>query len=450
MTMKWMLCLFGFTLFGCDRKAPEAVSYDDLRGRSRVPAPGTPVLLQEEQNPPREDIEIEVTCRLVRDERGYWTFRFEGETNLPEGTMLRVTVYYPEAWERQVGGEIIRDVIGDYLFMHDYEKRVRVGRGGTFRTDLYHLRRKPYSIKYRAEVSCQARDQEIERLKALQERFRFSEGRSADSGDGRKTVAYYDFRVGTAEDFEREKVESAKAFDRDFKAFLEMYREVQEVFRKHRASHDAEAWRIWRNSLTARLEIIRDRNQDRFTLFKVFFERRGKFHVEDTARNFETVVDTLQKALEDPTMENLNEAKEDLDELLKAIWERMEELGLDHPKPDALRGPVGELEGVIGRVEALGRAALEGRLEKETWAEEGGRLRVEFSTRAFKLAKDDPGVTKKLYPYVVRLLSGFERLVTAVDEHLEKGTEDTAGRIRAATVELRAALDALKSFAGLD
>jgi hypothetical protein len=446
--MRWIWVLPGLILAGCDvgeTVPPPALPTPPPRV-DVVPPPEPPPPPRpdddddDNQDPqPREDIEIEFKVR-VEEAAGTWGFFFEGSTNLPKDSVLRLTVFYPEPWERQMAdGTIQRDTIADYLFMHEYEKLVRVREDGTFSARLYRLRRRPFSMNYRARASCATGDQDTEILEAIRRTRRFgSEG---------KMDAHFDFVFGNPGDFEAEQQASAQALKADFDVFDRMLAEMKEQFDRHRVRFDERAWREWRNRLSVRLAAIKDANEERFTLFRVFRERRGKFHVADIARFIEEDADLLERTLRDPSPENLAKSQEERQELIVGIEDRKRELALDEPNPLVLKGPV---NGVLGKVQTaveFARAAMRGKLAKDMWRGDREILLEGMSAVVFELAKEEPNKTFKLYPYVAQTAAAFEGVISAVDAHLRGATDATRGRLQAAIDALLEASVELRKFA---
>ncbi|HLG41987.1 MAG TPA: hypothetical protein VI643_01385 [Planctomycetota bacterium] len=429
------LTILAALLAGCSRHEPPPVPPVAMLGD---PAPAKAPVVQDESQP-REDIEIEFKARLVQTV-GTWTFAFEGKTNLPKNTVVRLTVFYPEPWERQLGdGTIQRDTIADYLFMHDYDKTIRVGEGGGFSSGLYRMKRKPFSMGYRARVTCAAEDQDLEGLESLRKTHRF--------GKEGKTEAHFDLRIGTDADFEAEQRESAKALKAEFALFDAMMVEMKDQFARHRVRFDEAAWRAWRNQLSVRLAGVKDRNEERCTMFRVFRERRGKFHVADITRFIEDDADLLEATLRNPTPENLTRANEEQTDLLVGIEDRKRELLLDEPNAENLKGPVAQ---VMGKGEAaieFAKTAMGGKLQKEAWGRDREVLRASMSLIMLDLAKEEPNKTPKLYPYVTQVAVAFESLLRAVDSQLEQNSDVTKGGVQAGIDSLREAMTALRKFA---
>lgn len=435
--MRWSWVLAGLLAAACNGEKPVSPAPSAPRNTVEAPTSNT----DNDQDPaPREDVEIDFKVRL-EETSGVWSFVFEGSTNLPKGAALRLTIFYPEPWERQMAdGTVQRDTIADYLFMHDYEKLVRVREDGTFTARLYRIRRKPFSMTYRARVTCATADQDPEILAAIRKTLRFgSEG---------KTESHVDLTVGDPADFEGEERASAKALKADFDAFDKILAEMKEQFERHRASFDEKGWREWRNRLSVRLAAIKDANEDRFTLFRVFRERRGKFHVADIARFIEEDADLLERTLREPSPENLAKAQEEQQDLIVAIEDRKRELALDEPNPLVLKGPVNSVLGKVQTAIEFARAAMKGKLTSEMWEGDREILATGMSAIVLDLAREEPDKTFKLYPHVAQTAASFEGLLAAVDAHLRQGpTDATRGRLQGAIDAMIEASTELRRFA---
>lgn len=391
----------------CKPEAPEAavLSAPPARKQDEPPKP---------KPGPNDRVKLAFRAEL-KQVNDRWTFHIRGETNLPDQTVLNFTVFHPEEHVGRDGPTII----GDYLMLHNYEDQARV-ENGKFELELYRLRRRPFSIRYwaRAEYKREAQDKRV--LKEIARTL-------GDVEDFEKTA---EINLDNPEAFEKEQIESAKLLDEDFRQVRKMYRELKDQFDARRARPDAGAWRTFKNGYLDRILKLKDANEARFTLFKCFRERKGKFNLEDLYGELEELADLCEAGLGDE--KKLEEIAQRMQHFEASVEDKYEELDLDRPDPEVLKPLLEELERVAREVVA----------GLEEWNQKGAELKMRVYKVWFKLAADGTRGSKKVHAHTAEVSEAFNRLFDAAE----------AGRkaeVDSAVKALNKSIADLKEFAGL-
>lgn len=383
--------------------APPVKKQDDKPKERSTPAP---------KQDDKVKLELKAELKQINDR---WTFHIQGETNLPDQTVLNFTVFHPEEHVGREGTTII----GDYLMLHNYEDQARV-ENGKFELELYRLRKRPFSIKYwaRAEYKRELQDKRV--LKKITRAF-------GNLEDFDKTT---EINLDDKEAFEKEQMESAKLLDEDFRQVRKMYKELKEQFDGQRARPDADAWRAFKNGYLDRILKLKDANEARFTLFKYFRERKGKFNLEDLYSELEEMADLCEAGLRDE--KKLEEIAQRMQHFEASVEDKYEELDLDRPDPELLKPLLDELE-------AVAKEVVSG---LDDWSQKGAALKMRVYKVWFKLATDGTRGTKKVHAHTVDVSEAFNKLFDAADAGSKKDVD-------AAVKELNKSIADFKEFAGL-
>jgi hypothetical protein len=385
--------------------------------------------------PAKEPIRIEFKVEL-RQEGNFHTFAFEGTTNLPPGTMLRATVYYPEEYERPgPEGKVLKEMIPDHLFLRDYENRLRVREGGKFSTELYRIRRRPFSLPYHGRVSFDPTETENNEVMPLIRK----------TLENQPVEKIFAFSLGDPKEFETECVESARSLDEDFKKIRELMELLKKTAAERKEKPDEAAWGKFKDDFYLKVRLIQDGNEDRFTMFKYFVERKGKFHVQDLTDLLLILAETFERDLKGPKDPKLDEELHgkltDFEELYAMGWE---ELDLDRPDAAKLKKPVSELAKPVEAALEMVRLAVEGK--PFDWEQARDVLQSTVTQAAFNLCDEKVQTTKKIHPFVSQVLGAFNDLAEAMEDFLKDKAVKQAVQERAET--LKTALQALRDFAG--
>jgi hypothetical protein len=228
-----------------------------------------PVLLacgQDEAKPP-PDAKWKADFGLTIVEKdGKWVFHIDGVTNLPPEVKLRARIYALEVFtdfkegEREDDEPLVWEDDGGQPSFHVFS----AAGGGQFHEDVYKFARRPYSIRYRAKVHYNPRDQtDAVTLKFGDEEFY----RKAD------------LRFGTDADYAVELRERVKEVAEDLVAIEKAYGEVIEAYPKFKKDYNALAWADWKGPWIDRLAAIEKKNEHRYSLWAVWMERQAKMRV---------------------------------------------------------------------------------------------------------------------------------------------------------------------------
>lgn len=385
-------------------------------------------LLQDKKEPVKIDFKVD-----FKQVGRFWTFAFSGTTNLPAGTLIRATVYYPEEYERPnpEGPGSIKEMIPDHLFLRDYENQVRVEEGGTFSTELYKIRRKPFSLPYHGRVAYDPTDQDNELLQGIRKKLQ-----------NERVEKIFAFRLGDEKDFPKECVESARLLDDDFKAIREL---IEELKAKAAAP---DGWEKFKDAFYLRVRKIQDGNEDRFTMFKYFVERKGKFHIQDLTESLIFIIEAFERSIKNPKDEKfaaeVHEKLKDFEDLYAQGWE---ELDLDRPDAAKLKKPIEALAKPVEAALDMAGKAIAGK--EFEWNQARDVLESTVTDAAFKLCDEQVQTTKKIHPFVTDVVTGFSDLAQCLDDHLKKPTDEGKKAIEEKAQTLRESLRALRQFVGL-
>ncbi|HLY73105.1 MAG TPA: hypothetical protein VKU80_03215, partial [Planctomycetota bacterium] len=197
---------------------------------------------------------------------GMWVFRIDGVTNLPPEVKLRARVYALELFSDFKEGEreddeplVWEDDSGQPSF-HLFSAE----GGGQLHEEVYKFVRKPYSIKYRAKIHYNPRDQKDSvTLKVGDEEF----------------FRMADLRFGTDADYALELKERVQEVAGDLVSLEKLYGEFVDEYPKFLKNFDAAAWSKWKEPWLERIEAIEKRNDTRYSLWSVWMERQAKMRV---------------------------------------------------------------------------------------------------------------------------------------------------------------------------
>jgi hypothetical protein len=236
--------------------------------------------------------------------------------------------------------------------------------------------------------------------------------------------------------------------DEDFKTVRSMIDELKKVAAAQKAKADVSAWNKFKDEFYLKVRLIQDRNEDRFTMFKFFVERKGKFYIQDLTDSLLFIVEAFERELKNPQDEKLihdvHEKLKDFDDLYAQGWE---ELDLDRPDADKLKKPIDALLKPANAALEMAQKALDGKPFE--WEQAREVLDGTVSKAAFDLCDETVQTTKKIHPYITDVLTAYNDLAQTVDEYLKKPSDVGKKGVEDKANTLRSAIKALKEFVGL-
>jgi len=351
-----------------------------------------------------------------------WTFRVEGRTDLPPGTVLRARVYALDEVVDPQNGETIVDeeplFYGDEAFQ-DFE----VG-DGTLSTRVYSLKRRPYSLRYRVRVIYDP-DFQNKDVKSKVGGKEFQKDLDLREGDDAKHA-------------EELKATGRELYD-EFVRVKELFEDLKREFASQRKKYDPEAWNRWLDPWMDKLQEVRGRNDDRYMLWTVWLERQGKLRIEGFCMRLPELASDCREFLEG-NAEVLARAQFKMESFLDYYEEAIEVVGLEMPL---------DLETIVPAL-----AAYEKQVDrmKAIPAAEWSKQRVEVKREARQALLTVAGVferRKKGYYRVNRIMAQFMELFRLADRAAESRDPEPAESLRKALESHDLDLHAFKSYAGL-
>jgi hypothetical protein len=259
-----------------------------------------------------------------------WTFRVEGTTSLPAGTVLRIRILaLDEVQDPDTGGTMWDE---EPLFYGDEAFQDAEVDQGKFSATVYRLARRPYSLRYRARLHYDPSYQNEAVLKAV--------------GD-KEWQKDLDFRSGDDTSLSEELKTTAKELHDEFVTVKALFDELKAEFAK---PYDAKAWRRWLEGWMDRVQALRDRNEDRLMLWTVWIERQGKLRIEGFCMRLPDLATECREHLEGDK-EALERAQTKMKAFLDYYDEAVAVVGLEMPLDLATVEPA--LESYLKQVETL-------------------------------------------------------------------------------------------------
>ena len=373
------------------------------------------------QEPPKEGAKeppkFKLEYKLVLEETApKWTFSIEGTTDLPDGVAIKARLLVLEEVDDFRGGKRI-----------DEEPMIQEGRGwllltfrgGKFKETLLATARKPYSLWYRARLTYDPDVQEP----AIMDKV------------GETTYTFdKDLHLGTPKDFERELAATAKELGVEMEGILSIFRDLRSRFQAWTRAPDPAAFKEWKKGLDAKLEDLRKRNADRFSIWAAWLERQAKFRVDSFCDRFEWLckdfedwlakkarVDALSKDPKKNALElrDLRDEEQDrqlrivhgLDGFLAYFEESREALGIDTPTdPEAVGAILKDYEAAVEDLIALGE-----KRDAEAWNARSPEARAKARKGLMRLAGPNL-LPRRAYDRVLELLEKFGELSAVLDK----------------------------------
>jgi hypothetical protein len=278
------------------------------------------------QEAPDAKWKIDFAMSIVEKD-GKWVFHVDGVTNIPADVPLRARIYALETFADFKEGEreddeplVWEDDNGQPPF-----RLFNPEGGGQFHEDVYKFARRPYSIRYRAKVHYNPRDQtDKNTLKMGDEEF----------------SRHADLRFGTDAAYAAELTERVKEVASDLTTIEKLYGEFCDEYPKFLKKFEAAAWTKWKEPWLERIEEIEKRNQNRYSLWAVWMERQAKMRVGGMC---ELLARRMVGAAEAHFLEGAK-SEERVQELIKGFHDYFEEaievIGVSAPLDPRTVGPL--------------------------------------------------------------------------------------------------------------
>ncbi len=345
----------------------------------------------------QEDWKLESKTSVVRREKD-WTFRVEGTTNLPNGTILRARVWALEEVVDPDNGGTMWDE--EALFYGDEAFQDAEVQDGKFTMDVYALRRKPFSLRYRTRALYDPDFQTDAVRRAV---------------GNKKFDKAADFREGEEKTLAEELRASAKELNEDFLAVKDLYGELKREFTAHQEKYDSEKWKRWLDPWMDKVQALRARNDERWMLWAIWVERQGRLRMEGFCMRLPDLASDCREVLEGKK-ESLERAQLKMKMFLDYFEEAIEVVGLEIPLdvPTISSG----LEEYLRQVEALRKGGARAAIRRAA-SEALLKIAGAFQRR------------KKGYYRVNQIMSRFVELVRTEDpEQFRKILEEHDREVR--------------------
>jgi hypothetical protein len=259
--------------------------------------------------PPSDHWKIDFKLSLT-EKQGKWIFAVDGYTDLPAETVLRARVYVvtlvcdPLEGLREDDDEaLVRDDDG----LKPAVCRFKVG-SGWFHEEVHVFSRKPYSIPYRAKVSCLPEDQtSANGLKIGNDPF----------------VRKADLRPGSEADYAKELQDRLGEAGRQLMVLEKIGYEIQE--RLDQRPFNRAAWTAWKEGAGAKLDGIREENAERYALWAVWLEGQSRMRVGGLCELARHILTAVNEGGEDRRLRDLTAG------YLESIEEAIDAIGADVP-----------------------------------------------------------------------------------------------------------------------
>lgn len=379
----------------------------------------------EPKGPARHKIAAELS---IEEREGRWIFRVAGTTDLPDGTELKARISLLERLVDAKG----RIRVDEEAVSHRKSGAVhRIGVAkGAFDEICFTAPRRPFSFEYRVRLAYDRQEQKAA---------------VADAAGEEDFEVRFDRRFGTPEDLENELRASSRELAADLDLLLKLFHDLKARFAEQRAKHDPEAWKEWLRHWTAKVEIVDDRNDERWDLFAVWIERQGGFCIE-------TLCDLLgEMAVRDcgaflaGNAAALPEAQRSFDGFMREYEKAREIAGLDAPFDTVQVG----LE--VGRLQeaAEGLQAIADRRDAKEWAERAPALKAQGRTALLRLSAQQM-VPRRAYDLLVSLGESWSALVAASARMAEAApSEADAAELGKRRKDFAAQVASFREYAGL-
>jgi hypothetical protein len=379
------------------------------------------LLLGLQETPAADTWKSDFTLSLERKD-GRYVFAIEGTTDLPPETLLRARVYALEIVDDFQRGK--REDEEPLVWEDDGGQPSHKSFNpvnGKFREEVYSFVRKPWSILYRARIYYVPRDQTAQiQVKVGDDDF----------------SRHADLRIGSAADFAEELRANVQEVTEDLIAVEKLYGELCDTYDAHRKKLDLKEWEKWKGPWQARVEILDDRNKDRFSLWAVWMERQAKMRLGGMC----DLLRRISSAAHEQFVEGQNH-KDRIHRMITGFVDYFEEaievIGVHLPLNVRLVGPI---------TEAYDKALAPLRRWIDTGTGDGSEILRHARRDGLGALLDFPPLfnnRKRAYRYVNEVGLRLTRLLELLD------AAAPAEAVKKALGEHDAALAEFKKFAGL-
>lgn len=324
-----------------------------------------------------------------------WTYRVEGTTDLPKDTVLRIRILALDEVQDPTNGGTMWDE--EPLFYGDEAFQDVEVDDGKFATNVYSLKRRPYSLHYRAKIVYDPGYQNEKVLKAV--------GETEWSKD-------VDFRFGDDAALSAELKTTAKELHDEFVIVKELFDELKAEYAK---PYDEKRWTKWVERWMDRVQALRDRNEDRMMLWTVWIERQGKLRLEGFCMRLPDLATECRDHLKGDK-DALERAQLKMKAFLDYYEEAVEVVGLEMPLDLEVVAPA--LEAYLKQIEILKKGGSKAEVKRA-------------ATEALLTMTSSFERRKKGYYRINQILSRFTELLHAPDSKaFQKALEEHDREVR--------------------
>ncbi|MBI3858157.1 MAG: hypothetical protein HY293_20945 [Planctomycetes bacterium] len=283
----------------------------------------------------------------LAEKAGRWVFSIDGSSDLPASTLLRARITAVTVMDDPVRGT---EEDEEPLVRRDDELQpeihtFKVG-SGWIHEDVCIFDRKPYSLRYRAEIQYLPHDQSD----AITLRV-------GDFGFSRRA----DLRLGSEDSFEAELKERVPEFGRDLVGLDRLGSELRRWM--GRMAGDSAGWTAWKQASAASLAAMWEGNRRRYDLWAVWVEYQARMRIRGLCGALERIIGETD--LQEPDLPRLRKLMagfvESLDDAFTVIgFEPPLDAREGGAAVDAYEAAVAPLREGAGRPEACRRARAQG------------------------------------------------------------------------------------------
>jgi hypothetical protein len=280
-----------------------------LTGLACSPRAGEAAGSEAPSRPPSDRWKIDFKLSLT-EKLGKWIFAVDGTTDLPAETLLRARVHVVTVVRDPVEG--LREDDDEALVREDDGLRPAVCRfkvgSGRFHEEVHVFSRKPYSILYRAKISCHPEDQTpANGLKIGNDVFECKA----------------DLRPGSEADYAKELQERLGEAGRQLMVLEKIGYELREQTEKR--PFNRAAWTAWKEGAASKIDGIREENGQRYALWAVWMEGQSRMRIGGLCELAQHILTAVDEGGEERRLRDLTEG------YLESIEEAIDVIGVNVP-----------------------------------------------------------------------------------------------------------------------
>ena len=352
---------------------------------------------------------VDVKLSLVEKD-GKWSFRIDGTTDLPAGTVLNARVFVLDVVDDPIQGRIEDDTEALVGADDPFQSAAHAFRidGAEFHEAVHSFKRKPYSISYRVKVTYSPDDQsDALALKVGDESFSHRA----------------DLRVGTEADLATELRERVRDLGRDLVTLEKLSTELDGWI--GRAAKDPAAWQAWKEPAAETIDSLELKNLHRFNVWAVWAEYQGRMRIGGLSGLLQRIIQGLDEPAPDE-----KKLRRWMTGFVDSIDEAYTVIGFDPPLDERKAGPV------LAAYEQAVKPILEGKADQLRAARSDG---ISALFDLLRLLRSRP----RGYTYVNEVGFNLSQVWTLVND------KAPAPEVNQALARHDAALRQLRKFAGL-